>query len=43
MPTVLLEMGFLTDKADLAYLKKEENRTKMAEAVCSAIRKGMKQ
>lgn len=43
MPTVLLEMGFLTDKGDLAYLKKEENRTKMAEAVCSAIRKGMKQ
>lgn len=43
MPTVLLEMGFLTDKGDLAYLKKEDNRTKMAEAVCSAIRKGMKQ
>lgn len=30
MPTVLVEMGFLSDKGDLEYLRDEKNRDKMA-------------
>lgn len=37
MPTVLLELGFLSDTGDLAYLSQEENRKKMAEAICQMI------
>lgn len=37
MPTVLLELGFLSDSGDLAYLSNEENRTKMAETICQMI------
>lgn len=37
MPTVLLELGFLTDKEDIAFLLKEENREKMAKAICKSI------
>lgn len=41
MPTVLLEMGFLTSREDVIYLQSEDNRVKMAKTVCNAIRKGM--
>ena len=41
MPTVLLEMGFLTDKEDYSYLKEEQNREEMAQALCLAIEEGM--
>ncbi|MBQ3782987.1 MAG: N-acetylmuramoyl-L-alanine amidase [Lachnospiraceae bacterium] len=37
MPTVLLEMGFLTDKKDLKYLAKAENRETMAKTVCDVL------
>lgn len=37
MPTVLLELGFLSDDGDLNYLYKEENRKKMAETICRLI------
>ena len=41
MPTVLFEMGFLSDENDIAYLKKEENREKMAECIVTSIKKGL--
>lgn len=41
MPMVLLEMGFLSDKDNLSYMKKETNRDKMAKAVCKALKEGM--
>lgn len=37
MPTILLELGFLSDSRDLAYLSNEENRKKMAETICQMI------
>lgn len=37
MPTVLLELGFLSDSGDLNYLSDEENRKKMAETICQLI------
>lgn len=37
MPTVLLELGFLSDSGDLVYLSKETNRKKMAETICQVI------
>lgn len=37
MPTVLLELGFLSDSGDLMYLSKETNREKMAETICQVI------
>lgn len=43
MPMVLLEMGFLSDPSNLAYMKKESNRDQMAKAVCTAIEKGMEE
>lgn len=43
MPMVLLEMGFLSDASDLAYMKQESNRDQMAEAVCQALEKGMEE
>lgn len=39
MPTVLLEMGFLTDGANILYLSQEENRIKMAKIVNETIKK----
>lgn len=43
MPTVLLEMGFLSDEKDLAYMEQQENRKKMADAVCVSIKQGLEQ
>lgn len=37
MPTVLLELGFLSDSGDLMYLSKDANRKKMAETICQVI------
>lgn len=37
MPTVLLELGFLSDSGDLMYLSKDVNRKKMAETICQVI------
>ena len=37
MPTVLLELGFLSNPEDLGYLSLEENRDKMAESICQLI------
>lgn len=42
MPMVLLEMGFLSDEENLSYMKQEINREKMAQAVCDALKEGMK-
>lgn len=41
MPMILLEMGFLSDRENLSYMKKEANRDKMAKAVCKALKEGM--
>ena len=38
MPTVLLEMGFLTDPKDAAYLSKSENREKMMKTLSNALK-----
>lgn len=43
VPTVLLEMGFMTDKSDLAYLQQEENRNKMAETVYRVLKEKMEE
>ncbi|MDE7424132.1 MAG: N-acetylmuramoyl-L-alanine amidase [Lachnospiraceae bacterium] len=37
MPTVLLELGFLTDAGDLSYISKEENRKNIAQTICQVI------
>lgn len=37
MPTVLLELGFLSNPEDLEYLSLEENREKMAESIGQLI------
>lgn len=38
MPTVLLEMGFMTDRRDLTYLSKEKNREEMSKVVYQVIK-----
>ena len=43
MPTVLLEMGFLSDETDLSYLEQEDGRKKMADTVCVSIKQGLEQ
>lgn len=43
MPTVLLEMGFLSDEKDLSYLEQEDGRKKMADTVCVSIKQGLEQ
>lgn len=42
MPTVLLEMGFLTDPKDVAYLSKEEKREKMMKTLCNTLKRELK-
>lgn len=37
MPTVLLELGFLSDSNDLDYLSDEGNRKEIAETICQVI------
>lgn len=39
MPSVLLELGFITNAADLAVLRSEQGRDKIAERVFQAFRK----
>lgn len=43
MPTILLEMGFLSDEKDLAYIEQEDCRQKMAEVICTSITQGLEQ
>lgn len=43
MPTILLEMGFLSDEQDLSYLEQEVSRKKMADTVCVSIKQGLEQ
>lgn len=38
MPTVLLELGFLSDPGDVDYLSQEDNREKMVEVIGKNIR-----
>lgn len=37
VPTVLLELGFLSDIGDLRFLSMEDNRQKIAETICQVI------
>lgn len=43
MPTILLELGFLSDESDLAYIEQEACRQKMAETICTSITQGLEQ
>lgn len=43
MPTILLEMGFLSDEKDLSYLEQEDVRKKMADTICVSIKQGLEQ
>ena len=41
MPSILLELGFLSDREECKYLRQEENRERMAKVICQVLEKGM--
>lgn len=43
MPTILLEMGFLTDGSNISYLAQKQNRKKMAVIVNDTIKERLEQ
>lgn len=43
VPVALIEVGFMSNQEDMSFLKKEENRKKMAESIYNGIIKASKQ